>query len=155
MNIDNIIREQLRYTLNETEFSELYYAPQDGEMVPVRLFYPTYYRSMSTRLYNFDGKAVTADKVLVIDFKEMAGRDGRTEKVITTAKNFSSYEEAISYLSTQNSDNIRIVSDNPFISPVPLEALNGYKLVYSSDNSTEYPPSGETDVVKVFQYTGP
>ncbi|MBL7062455.1 MAG: oligosaccharyl transferase, archaeosortase A system-associated [Dehalococcoidia bacterium] len=135
-------------------FRDIYYQPQDSKFVPVYLFYPEYYRSLAVRLYNFDGSQVTPQNSNVISYEERTGPDGKPYKVITGAKSFSSYEEAEAYISSQESDNYRIVSEDPFASPVPLEALEHYKLIYSSDSSIMQPNVGMISEVKIFEYSG-
>ncbi|MCJ7743493.1 MAG: hypothetical protein MUO99_02905, partial [Dehalococcoidales bacterium] len=102
------------------EFFELYYVPQQDQVVPYLLFYPEYYRSTAVRLYNFDGKAVipTANQTLVISYQEMAGQGGNLFKVIdSVSDNFTSYEEAEAYVANQQSGNYRIVGTDPMVSP--------------------------------------
>ncbi|MCJ7654741.1 MAG: oligosaccharyl transferase, archaeosortase A system-associated [Dehalococcoidia bacterium] len=134
-------------------FYDIYYQPQDNKLAPVRLFYPEYYRSLAVRIYNFDGRQVTPEMSNVISYEERAGPDGKLYKVITGAKSFSSYEEAEAYISSQESDNCRIVNADPFVSPVPLEELEHYELIYSSDSSAMKPDGGRVSEVKVFAYT--
>lgn len=134
-------------------FSDTYYDVQDGEVVPVRLFYPEYYRSLASRLYNFDGKSVTPDSSIVISYAEKVGPDGEPYKEITNARSFPSYEEARAYVSSKQSGKYRIVGDCPFISPVPLEALEDYKLVYKSGTLHSDPRVGAIPQVKVFEFT--
>ena len=67
---------------------------------------------------------------------------------------FDSYQEAEEYISSQESGNYRIVGNNPAISPVPLAALEDYRLVYSSNNSVAIPDAGTIPEVKVFEYIG-
>jgi len=66
---------------------------------------------------------------------------------------FNTYEEAETYLAEQGPGNYRIASSNPFNSPVPLEAMTDYKLVYSSSSEV-----GIADQVvpgvKIFEYLG-
>ena len=136
-------------------FYDVYYQPQDNKLVPVYLFYyPEYYRSLAVRLYNFDGSQVTPEICNVISYEERTGPEGESYKVITEAKSFSTYEEAEAYISSQESDNYRIVGTDPFISPVPLEALEHYKLIYSSDSSVMQPGGGMISEVKIFEYSG-
>lgn len=135
-------------------FRDIYYQPQDNKFVPVLLFYPEYYRSLAVRLYNFDGSQVTPQSSNVISYEERISREGEPYKVITEAKSFSSYEEAEAYISSQESGNYRIVSEGPFASPVPLEALEHYKLIYSSDSSIMQPSVGMISEVKIFEYSG-
>lgn len=138
-----------------TEYFDTYYLPQEPDLIPVRLYYPEYYRSLVTRLYNFDGKAVTPENTFVISYSEGVSQEGISYKAITGVEQFGSYEEAEAYLSSQQEGNYRIVSDNPFLSPVPLSPLKDYKLVYSSAESVTLPVR-ETPIpeVKIFKYVG-
>jgi dolichyl-diphosphooligosaccharide--protein glycosyltransferase len=136
----------------ESEFYDIYYEPQENQLAPRVVFYPEYYRTLSTRLYNFDGKAVTPVSSIVISFRQNLSQGGIIYKEITDVKQFGSYEEAGAYVSSQNSANYRIVSDNPFISPVPLEALEHYRLIYSSESQVEQPGVGAVPEVKIFEY---
>ena len=126
--------------------------PQDDQLVPVQVFYPEYYRSLSSRLYNFDGKAVTPESTVVISYQEQLSQDGTPLKVVASAEQFTSYEEVEAYLLSQESDNYKIVGTNPFISPVPLEALENYRLVHSSEETVMLPTVGEAPAVKIFEY---
>ncbi len=133
------------------EFFYIYQVPQGDRLVPVMLYHPEYYRSLSTRLFSFDGAAVVAKNPLVISYEESATREGRRFWQITSARSFPTYEEAEAYLLSQNSTNYKIVGTDPLVSPVPLEALEHYKLVRSegslgSGNST-------MPAIKIFEYT--
>jgi len=135
-----------------TEFFDIYYLPQENTQR--QYIYPEYYRSLSIRLYNFDGKAVTPESTLVISYQERVSNDGKVFKEVTSEKEFDSYEEAEAYLLSQESANYRIVSDNPFVSPVPLEALKHYKLIHGSDFGVVVPDAGKVPEVKIFEYIG-
>jgi len=135
-----------------TEFFDIYYRPRENELG--QYLYPEYYRSLSVRLYNFDGKAVTPESTLVISYQERVNDDGEVYKEVTSEKEFDSYEEAEAYLLSQESANYRIVSENPFVSPVPLEALKDYKLIYSSSEGVMKSGIGMIPEVKVFEYIG-
>ena len=121
-------------------------------MVPVLLFYPEYYRSLAVRLYNFDGDEVTPQSSTVISYEEKVRRDGMRYREIMSLQSFPCYEEAEAYFLSQESDNYKIVSNNPFISPVPLEALEHYELIYSSDSFIMQPGVGMIPEVKIFEY---
>ncbi|MBA7624652.1 hypothetical protein ES703_32063 [subsurface metagenome] len=135
-----------------TEFFDLYYQSREGRRQAVLVFYPEYYHSLSTRLYNFDGKAVTPQSSWVISYQERMSPEGELIKEITSSKEFSSYEEAVAYVSSQESANYKIVSDNPFVSPVPLDAVKHYQLVYSSESCKMQPGVGMVPVIKIFEY---
>jgi len=137
---------------NQSEFYDVYYLPQDGMLKPVTLFYPEYYRSLAIRLYNFDGKQVTPQSSMVISYQEKVSQEGITYKEITGVQPFPSYEEAEAYVASQESGSYRIVGNSLFTSPVPLEALEHYKLVYSSPSSIIQPGLGPIPEVKIFEY---
>ena len=139
---------------SKDNFFEVYYVPQDGELVAVQLFYIEYYRSLAVRLYNFDSNPVTPENSMVISYEEKVDRDGKAYKEIIGGQSFTSYEEAEAYISSQESGNHRIVGLHPFISPVPLEPLGKYRLIHSSDSSIMVPEIGEISEVKVFEYVG-
>ncbi len=137
---------------NVSEFQELYYLPQQDGGGFLYLYYPAYYESIAARLYNFDGKAVTSTESTVISYEEME-YEGEKYKAITSGKSFSSYEDAQAYVASQTSGNYRIVSISPFSSPMPLEALNSYELVHSS-NATVTMYEYTVSSVKIFEYLG-
>ena len=115
---------------SESDFYEIYYRRTDGRLEPVPIYYPEYYQSMCSRLYNFDGKQeIPHNSTLVISYTE---RDGYKE--ISTAQLFPTYGGAKAYLESQASPNYRIVGTDPFVSPVPLEELKHYQPIYHSDS---------------------
>ena len=132
---------------NESDFYEIYHVSVEGGVLqPWRLFYPSYYNSTVVRLYNFYGQAVVPSEnaTEVISFRERISREGEPYKEITGLWSFSTYEEATDFIASHASENYRIVGRDPFNSPVPLEKLEHYQLVYAS--SSPYP-------VKIFEYT--
>jgi oligosaccharyl transferase (archaeosortase A-associated) len=132
---------------NESDFYEIYHVPVEGGVLqPWRLFYPSYYNSTVVRLYDFDGQAVVPSEnaTEVISFRERISREGEPYKEITGLWSFSTYEEATDFIASHASGNYRIVGRDPFNSPVPLEKMEHYQLVYKS--SSPYP-------VKIFEYT--
>lgn len=135
-------------------FYETYYILEKDKLKSVILYYPDYYRTMAARLYNFDGASVIPDRSLVIAFREKTTPTGQSYKEITDARPFSSYQEAEAFIASQKDRNYRIVSDNPFLSPVPLEKLRDYKLIYSSTSGTMHIPGiGIMPEVKIFEFT--
>jgi oligosaccharyl transferase (archaeosortase A-associated) len=133
--------------IDKDEFYETYYLPPQDEGVGqlINLYYPAYYNSTVVRLYNFDGKAVVPTESIVISYTE---QEGIPYKIITGGQSFSSYEDAEAYVASQTSGNYRIVGWDAFDSPVPLEKLNSYELVYQSDATVT------ATTVKVFEYLG-
>jgi hypothetical protein len=138
-----------------TELFNIYHWPQEGRLVPVKLFYPEYYRSLVVRLFNFGGEAVTPERTLVISFEERVTPEGIPFREITFAESFPSYQEAKAFLLNQESPNYRIVSYNAFVSPVPLEPLTHFRLIHSADESLIDTGVGTVPEVKIFEYIGP
>jgi oligosaccharyl transferase (archaeosortase A-associated) len=134
---------------NTSEFYEYYYVETEQGGQWATLFYPAFYQSMAIRLYNFDGQAVTpaTNSSIVISYEEVPS-DGQKYKAITSGQAFATYEDAQAYLASQTSGNYRIVGTSATTSPVPLEALDSYELVYPVDAAT----SGTS--VKIFKYLG-
>jgi len=139
-------KEQVEY------FDSYYYMTQENRLARVQLFHPEYYRSLCTRLYNFDGKAVNPESTWVISYEEKVSQEGTPYKEVTSLEQFTSYEEAEAYLLSQESANYKMVSPNPLVSPVPLEALEHYRLIHSSDGSVMLPGGGTVPAVKIFEY---
>jgi asparagine N-glycosylation enzyme membrane subunit Stt3 len=135
----------------ESDFYELCWQKKEGKYVPLLVFYPEFYRSMVSRLYNFDGKQVIPQKTAVMAWLEQRMPDGQKFKEITGFKNFRSYEEAAAFVAGQKDGNYRIAGADPLASPVPLEALGDYQLVYQS---TEKASAGSSPlpVIKIFEY---
>lgn len=135
------------------KYSETYYIPQNGKLYTTQLYYPEYYKSLSVRLYNFNGKAISG-KPTVVKYTEQYINDGQKVKVINDYKEFKTYKEAIDYMATQTTSLCTLVGKNPFISPVDLEALDNFTLVHKSDNSIGYKDVGSIPEVKIFKYMG-
>ena len=73
--------------------------------------------------------------------------------MIDDLQNFVTYEEAETYVESQGSSYYEIVGRDPFVSPVPLEKLEHYELIYQSD--TVLVQRGEETVssVEIFEYS--
>jgi len=140
---------------SEGEYFGIYYQrTEDGKLQPVNLFYPTYYRSMVARLFNFNGQAVVPTESIVISYEEMTSGEGMRYLEITNTWSFPSYEQAEAYTLSQESGNYRVVGPNPFVSPVPLEELANYELIYQSEATTTL-AGQKLPRVKIFRYLGP
>jgi len=139
--------------LDRTEFFDIYYQRgEDGSLSPITLYHPYYYYSVAVRLFNFAGQAVDPEESAVISYEQMTV-EGFMYKEITGARFFETYPEAEAYLAEQEIGNHRIVSPNPFSSPVPLEAMSSYVLVHETD-STVRMYGLDLPHVKIFEYLG-
>jgi oligosaccharyl transferase (archaeosortase A-associated) len=134
------------------EYLEVYnQQTQSGEWESIVLYYPQYYNSMLVRLYNFSAQAFQPEEFTVVRCSESPGvSEGRRE--ILGVEHFPSYEEALSYLDESGADNLRLVSSDPMVSAVPLEALRGYSLAFESSSRTMV--AGHlVPEVRVFEYS--
>lgn len=138
--------------INEADFYERCFQKRGDRYEPVVVIYPAYYRSMVSRLYSFDGREVTPASSMVMEYLEGKSTDGKKVKEITGVRNFNSYAEAEAFLASQKQGSCRIIGTDPLASPVPLEALQNYRLVYQS---TQKGKTGSTPLaaVKIFEYT--
>ncbi len=134
------------------DFYDLYYQPRGNVAEPVLVFYPEYYRSLVVRLYNFDGKRIVPRNCTVVSYRERVSPEGQKYKEITGIQSFPTYAEAKDFVASQKTGMHRIVGTNPFASPVPLEKLEHYKLVYSSKGSKTLPGGGSVPEVKIFEF---
>lgn len=114
-----------------TDYADYYKIISSNKTQFVRLYYPAYYESLAVRLYNFDGKAVTPTQSTVIT---------ANGNIVTTMDILPTYAKAVAADGT-------IVGTQPFESPVPLEAVEGFVLVYESEIGV-----GGISEVKVFRY---
>ncbi len=127
-----------------------YYKTAEG-LKPLTLYYPEYYRSMCSRLYNFGGKAVVPENsTWVVSYIERVDAAGNSYKEIAGLQVFSTYEEAVAFLETH--PGYRIVGINPFTSPVPLETLEHYQLIHQSDSIVYLRGSEAITYVEIFEY---
>lgn len=138
--------------LEPSDYIDVYWVPRGNQLVPVRLFSAEYYHSIVSRLYNFDGEAIDAQQPIVISYQAKTNQNGENYKELTFAQDFASYQEAQDFISSQESGDYKIVGANPLVSPVPLEALDNYHLVYSSDNLIQLSETTAVAEVKIFEY---
>ncbi|GAF95414.1 unnamed protein product [marine sediment metagenome] len=138
-----------------SQFMEVYQQETaEGGLRSRKLYYPDYYRSMNSRLYNFNGEAVIPyNSTLVISYEEKSVPLQGSYKEISSIQTFATYEEAQEYLESQTAPNYRIVGEDPFTSPVPLEELGHYQLVHQSDPEILTRKKAEPiSYLKIFEY---
>ncbi|HEY49188.1 MAG TPA: oligosaccharyl transferase, archaeosortase A system-associated [Dehalococcoidia bacterium] len=137
------------------EFYEQYFVENEsGGLTRVTLYYPAFYQSMSSRLYIFGCEEwIPNNCSLVISYIEKRDKKGIKYKEVTDQQRFPTYEEAISYLGNQTDPNYRIVGNNPLNSPVPLERLEHYKLIYKSPFISVDQEDRTISAVEIFEYT--
>ncbi|MCX6006926.1 MAG: oligosaccharyl transferase, archaeosortase A system-associated [Chloroflexi bacterium] len=133
------------------QYYDVYIQKQNDKYAPTVLFYPAYYQTMVVRLYNFDGKQVAPSEITVVGYDNVIASDNKQYKAINDIKKFTSTQEAEQFIASQKPKMYRIVGNDPYISPVPLDALKNYKLIYSSSQKKQDGPV-TISYVKIFQY---
>ena len=141
--------------LDPSDFFERYYENTADGLHSVQLYYPRYYESMCSRLYNFECKAVVPNNsTWAITYTEVTDNEGNKIKMLTGAANeglpFATYKEAEDFIAA-NPDYV-IVGVSPFLSPVPLDELDHYKMVHNSSGVVNL---GDivNSYVKIFEYS--
>lgn len=136
---------------DQSDYFETYYVQNGNQMIALPLFYPQYYESLSVRLFNFDANAVTPQYVDTVAYEVRYNAEGKPFNLITDNKRFGSYAEAEMFVS-QNSEYM-IVSNSPFVSPIPLDKLDGLEMVYESTDKVAVSSVRGMSKVKIFKYT--
>jgi dolichyl-diphosphooligosaccharide--protein glycosyltransferase len=147
-----------------SKFCEIFYIQYESNYIPKVFYYPAYYQSTLVRLYNFNGQAVTSVNATVLTYEVRNDNSGNSAKLVTGVKEFSSYQMALDYVVKEGPSNHVVVGVNPFFSPIPLEALSDYKLIYTSESMVTHqdlvllPELGTSSIdvpeIKIFEYTG-
>ena len=140
---------------NPSEYFEQYYYQTENGSGSIMFYYPKYYQGMCSRLYNSECESVVPNNsTWVISYTEMTDQSGQKFRALTDVANegrsFTTYEEAEAFINEH--PGYIIVGLHPFMSPVPLEKLEHYKLIHSSDQMVNL---GDiiTSYVKIFEYT--
>jgi dolichyl-diphosphooligosaccharide--protein glycosyltransferase len=120
--------------------------PKTGQLGPLVLFHPEYYRTLMVRLYVYGGGPYTPkDATYVITFRDHANADGTVSKEILESRRFKTYEGAAAYLDRFGHTGRLIVGLNPKESPVPIEPLARFKMIHES--------AGGAPAVRIFEYS--
>lgn len=140
--------------VDTSKYIQAFYYQSGNQLVPVEVYTPEYYRLLSVRLFNFNGKGTTTEKPMVLTWENKRTSTGQTVRVITNAQEFESYQAAVDYVNSHAQENLTIVGSSPFVSPVPVEAVQDFELVFSSTMNDTTSANSGTAEVKVFQYLG-
>ncbi|MGD1120033.1 MAG: oligosaccharyl transferase, archaeosortase A system-associated [Dehalococcoidales bacterium] len=138
---------------SQNDYTAVYYIMNNNQLQPIQVYTPEYYQCLLVRLYNFNGQAVTDVSPLVITYVDKTDGQGHAYQQITDAEQASSYQAALDYIKNHPSDKTRIIGVNPFISPVPLDAVPDFNVAFSSSQIIQYSDNTTVPEVKIFQYT--
>lgn len=128
------------------------YQLQGGQPVPIMLYREPYFKSMTARMFFFDGTEVAGDQGVGLAYRGMDAGDGMIVPVLTKAPMISqnrSELEAFVNESRSQGDLAEIYSTSPTSAAFPLEALQHFRLVHESENAVT--TDGQKDV-KIFEH---
>lgn len=128
------------------------YQPQGDTLEPIQIWQEPYFRTMAARLFFFDGTETPVNEGIGIAYQGMVLQDGSTVPVIAESPKISqNYSELANYVNESRSKGYQalIISESPTSTPVPLEALQHYRLVHESD--TKVTTDGQK-FVKTFEH---
>lgn len=114
------------------------YQPQGEQLVPVQIYLEPYFKSMTSRLYFFDGTEVADGEGVGLAYRGTALENGATVPVLTQSPKISNnYSElqAFAQDSIKAGDMAVIGATSPVSSPFPLEAMQHYRLVHESETA--------------------
>jgi hypothetical protein len=118
---------------------------KQGQVGPLLLFHPEYYRTLAVRLYVFGGGGATPrDSTYVITYAERLTPHGTRAKEILESRQFKAYEDAVAYLDRAGHAGRAIVGRDPQQTPVPIGPLTRFRFLHES--------SGAPPAVRIFEY---
>ncbi|VVB72685.1 Dolichyl-monophosphooligosaccharide--protein glycotransferase AglB [uncultured archaeon] len=128
------------------------YQEQGSSYVPVQIWREPYFKSMTARMFFFDGTQTAGDQGIGIAYRGMSTESGVTVPVLTQAPKITSNRAELAAFvneSKNSGDLAEIAAMSPANAAFPLEALHHYRLVHESE--TPVTSSGQK-YVKIFEH---
>ena len=116
------------------------------------LYYPEYFQAMLARLFAFSAEESIPEQYEVIHY-DLSGPGGDESRTIVGLEKFDTYDEARTYIEDSEDPHTALVSSNPFASCVPLNAMDGYSLVFESESLVSM-FGKRVPEVRIFEYSG-
>ena len=147
---------QYSSTHRQSDYLVLAYQPNAAGKPSPKIFYrPAYYRSMVIRLFLFGGQAVEAPHgAMILFLQQKAFPGGQSYQEIVGTKRYSSAEEAATAEAACRAKGCQLVSDNPMVSCVSLDALQQLHPAFASTSSVVGFGRSGRKAVQVYQFTG-
>jgi len=121
-----------------SDYSAVVYQPQGDQLRPVQIWREPYFKSMTARMYFFDGTQVAGGEGVGLAYRGMQLESGAAVPVLTESpkitRNDSEMQSFINNSRGQG-NKVEIAAMNPSDAAFPLEALQHYRLVHESDTS--------------------
>ena len=141
---------------------ELYrtYQRQDarGTWSQIVLFEPAYYETLAVRLHVFGGRAVEPKSTTqLVRWRDVPDSAGGTLRQITQLERFETFERAARRLQQAveaGDTNVRIVSDDPLYSCVPLQSADAFRQDFASSQSVAGRPFDRIAEVQIYRVLG-
>ena len=109
---------------------------QGGEYGQFQIWREPYFKSMTARMFFFDGSEMAGDQGIGLSYKGVEMEEGVIVPVLTEApkisSNFTELEEFVR-ASKEKGYMAEIGSTSPAVSAIPLEALQHFRLVHESE----------------------
>jgi dolichyl-phosphooligosaccharide-protein glycotransferase len=125
---------------------------QGDQWVPVEIWREPYFKTMTARLYFFDGSETSGDMGVGLSYRLTDVGNGNMAPLLTEAPKFSRNRaelEAFVNESISNGDSAEVAGMSPANPAFPLVALQHYRLVHESE--TAVTSSGQKEV-KTFEH---
>jgi len=122
--------------ITPSDYSAVVYQPQVDQLVPVQIWREPYFKSMTARMYFFDGSQVAGGEGVGLAYKFLQLENGAMIPVLTESPLITKNDSEIqSFLNASRSqgNKAEVVAMNPSDAAFPLEALQHYRLVHESD----------------------
>jgi dolichyl-diphosphooligosaccharide--protein glycosyltransferase len=137
--------------LPTSKYMALVYQQQGDQLVPTQLWRESYTKSMTARMFFFDGSEVAGDQGVGLAYRGMDVGNGYTVPVLTEApmitKNRTQLTAFINESKNQG-DMAEIAASSPNNPSFPLEALQHFRLVHESETPVT---SDGQKFVKIFE----
>ena len=128
------------------------YQPQGEQLVPAQIWRESYFKTMTARMFFFDGTQVEGDEGVGLAYRGMELENGVTVPVLTKSPKITrnrSELEAFVNESKNQGDIVEIAAMSPNNAAFPLDALQHYRLVHESETPVT---SNGQKFVKTFEH---
>lgn len=137
------------------DYFSRYLIPREQGYEWATFWHVPYYQSMCSRLYFFGGEAVEPNNsTYAITYTQVEDSAGNSYRLLTGSANqgrpFPTYDEAKAFIDA-NPEYI-IVGIYPFISPIPLEKLEHFEMVYDPAPANIQSYNIQFPYVRIFEY---
>jgi dolichyl-diphosphooligosaccharide--protein glycosyltransferase len=126
-----------------TKYYGFFYQPQGDKLVPARVYRSPFFRTMTARLFFFDGSEVPVTDAFAVAYQVVEQDGMEFPVIINPPKKSKDYNELMQYVNESKSKGYlaEVVGkgDPASLTPsVPLEALQHYRLVHESESVVTY-----------------